>query len=394
MFALATCTLIGLTPLAPWNNGALLTWALSYDPTIRLRSFESLEPQERWLELIEVYELPLDPAWRDTALRVSSDRLTTYFPTESANLRERSGAIERRAREVKSIKVRERIYERGNEEIARKRARLLEDLAASADKPMPVTVIRAWDGIAKAEVVLTFGRGQREVVDAFAVGRPLLAEIGLSSPGEDFQAIRITAESVISPASAPSDFAMAADAPPTSHSIAFGELDTSAVTSPVVIRAFKDPTPGSGVLSLQLELASASLAIDPRYPWFTEFRLYELAKDGTRSREVKPIGSNVLVALGSRTNLSGHDSERGDPLALHSIAFAVGRVEVNQPQPWGYEAEIVRWFGVAPKSMLKSSMKSSNRNSQSRAFDSAASQDSPTTDDPLPEPTTPEIPDA
>jgi hypothetical protein len=356
VFALAACALIGLTPLAPWNNGALLTWALSHDPAIRLRSFESLEPQERWLELIEVYELPLDPAWRDTALRASDSSFSIYFPTDSEKLEVRAAAIDERASKAKKNEDKRKIIEQGSEELVRKRTRLQEDLIATADKPMPLSIVRAWDGIAKKEVVLTLGRGQRAIIDRFKLGKPLLAEIGLSSPGEDFQSRRVTVESVVTSTPAPTDFARAVDAPSSVHSIAFGELDTSAITTPVVIRAVKDPTPGSGVLSLKLEVASTSLAIDAIYPWFTEFRLYELAKDGTRSREVKPIGSNILVAVRSSNDIANAlELFGGSP--LKPIAVAIGRVEVKSPQPWGYEAEIVRWFGVAQKSSLKPSSK-------------------------------------
>ncbi len=365
MFALATCALIGLTPLAPWKSGASLKWALTAYPTLRLRPSESLESQERWLEVIEVYTLPFDPMWTTTVAGANTENMRVYFPTEADKLAYRKATPEERVRRNKE---------------------LLKDLQATSEKPPPLKVMRAWDGIMKTEVVFTFGKGQRAIVDRFKPGKPLQTLIGFAAPGDDFQATRSTVRSITASSKPPSDFAAASDAPSFLHDIAFGEIDLSTQSAPAAISVLKDPAPGSGVLSLAYELPQRATVIDLRYPWYVEFRLFELDKDGKRVREVAFTGVNSLVSIPKRESGELHLDGSRD-------AIANGRIKVKSPQPWGYEAEIVRWFGVAPKSMLKPSSKPGKAIGGDESSGSEASPPSAAEDDPLAVPTTPEIPD-
>lgn len=328
--------------------------------------------------MIEVYTLPFDPAWRETALGARRPGLEACFPNESEKLAER---WEARAKQAKTNADEVRIRRQGDEERARKATALFEDLAASADKDMPLSVMRAWDGIAKAEVVLTFGKGQRAIVDRFKAGKPLRARVVPAAPGEDFQAVRATVRSIASSAKAPSDFAAVGDAAQALQTLAFGEVDTSTLPKPVVIRATKDPAPGSGVLSPALPLPPSAVPIERRYPWYAEFKLFELSKDGKRVREQSFSGANFVACNDGMNRYS------------ESTPIATGRVEVKSPQPWGYEAEIVRWFGVAPKSKLKPAATAATGQSGAAPPPSTPQPDASTPPVLPPAPETPEIPD-
>jgi len=107
----------------------------------------------------------------------------------------------------------------------------------------------------------------------------------------------------------------------------------------VILRPTKDPTPGSGALTLELAEPPSELGIDTAYPWYAEFKLFELGKDGSRAREVRFDGSNAIVAIAT-------------PAAQERRPVARGRVTVKSPVPWGYEAVVVKWFGVAAKDRL------------------------------------------
>ena len=121
------------------------------------------------------------------------------------------------------------------------------------------------------------------------------------------------------------------------------------------MKAVKDPTPGSGLLTLELKEPPPELPIANGYPWYAEFRLFELAKNGSRVREVRFEGDATIVATRPRASETGTSSSSGELEAISSASLpfeAIGRVEIQSPQPWGYEAEVVKWFGVAPKSRL------------------------------------------
>lgn len=352
------------------------------------------EPLNRWLEVVEMYTLPSDPAWRTTALSATtSDGFRELFSEALLELAERQEAIKKRAEGAKRAEDKAKIEKQGKEEIERKKAKLAEGLVATADKPMPLTVLRVWDGVSKSELVLTMGRGQRATIDRFKQGKPLFVEIGLSSPPADFQSFRPTVKAVLASTKAPSDFAAASDAPAGVHELAFGEVNPDALPGPVVVRAVKDPAPGSGALTISIEPPPLLESLNKRYPWYAEFRLYELTKDGKRGREVEFKGPNALSAVAEPTP----PEKLRQPkirLRLDPVLIATGRVEVKSPQPWGYEAEIVRWFGVAPKSKLKSATAGTAGPSGSAAPPSTPQPDASVPPVLPPEPETPEIPDS
>lgn len=348
-----------------------------------------------WLESIEVYSLPWDPEWKAAAERGG-------FP----------GSFRKSAKEIEDLRASLLRRSKGLYLSAPDRAtldlrskKLTEDLCAAADRLMPVTVVRAWDGVQRREVVVTFGRGQRALADRLAGGRPLLVVPGDSRPGDDFQAIRSTIIEIRPSSKVPTELLRAADAPEWVQTSRFGELDNSPLATPVTIVAEKDATPGSGVLTLRLPSPPKELEIDLHYPWYAEFQLFELAKDGRREKQVRFEGSNSLVALRATTSVG--------PASLWDTSkdlrwpVATGRVEVKSPQPWGYEAEIVKWYGVAPRHRLVPDTKRPNPNAKtgnsSKPHDSAGdaplslpNPPDPKTDPPsLPEePKTPSVPES
>jgi hypothetical protein len=265
---------------------------------------------------------------------------------------------------------------------------------------MPLTVVRAWSGTSRTEWILTFGRGQRATAERLTDSRPLLGVIDFARPGDDFQAVRPTIVELRPSSKVPSDFARVRDAPSEVHNLMFGEVDGSGLSDAVVIRTVKDPKPGSGVLRLELMSPPAELGIDARYPWYAEFRLFETAKDGSRSREVKFKGTNAIVAVGPGV-LPGNRAPTVQELADTRVASrGLGQVEVKSPQPWGYEAEIVKWYGVAPKDRLVPDAKGAKAKSAGGGGRTAPTTPAGTpveeTDPPeLPdEPTTPSVPES
>jgi hypothetical protein len=128
-------------------------------------------------------------------------------------------------------------------------------------------------------------------------------------------------------------------------------------------------------------------AMEIGYPWYVEFRLFELDKDGKRTREVDFTGENSLVSVPKRSvdgSLSFEDRFR---------AIAYGRIKVKSPQPWGYEAEPVRWFGVAPKSKLKATANAPSSQPAPAAPHASPQSGAESTPTLPPEPSTPEVPD-
>jgi hypothetical protein len=327
---------------------------------------------ERWLEVIETYAVPFDPEWRGTVEQASSDNIGSFFPKDVNSLAQREAKESERTRKTQD---------------------LLNDLRATASKEMPLTIMRLWDGITKTELCLSFGKSQRGIVNRLKSGKPIRTKLAVAASGEDLQAGRTTIRQILPSATVPSDFAPAAEATWNTWDRMFGELDASQLARVISIRPTKDPAPGSGVLSLRLDLQICDVQLDPRFPWFAEFRLFELAKDGSRNREVPFDGPNCVVAISADQSSARVTRQLNPKINLVDLRVATGQIEVKSPQPWGYEAEIVRWFGVAPKSMLKPSSKPGKVIGGDESSGSDASPPSAAEDDPLAVPTTPEIPD-
>lgn len=318
-----------------------------------------------WLEAIEIYTLPWDPDWKAAAEGGS-------FPY----------SFRRSVKDIESIR-----------DNPSKRKKLDDDLRAAADRLMPLTVVRAWDGIQRKEVILIFGRGQRALADRLAGMRPLLAVIDHSKPGDDFQAVRTTVSEIRPSSRVPSELVRVVDAPDSARVSSFGEIDASLLAAPVKVAAKKNPTPGSGLLTLEVESPPDELQIDTTYPWYAEFRLFEMSKDGVRGKEVRFEGANSLVA--ARNSRRSFYLDPIDPARRPSWEVALGRVEVKSPKPWGYEAEIVKWYGVAPKDRLVPDPKKANKAASKGAATGSVPADNTTAPPPLPEePTTPGVPDS
>lgn len=372
-------------------------WGVESQAEPNGRAARPYSGQESWIEPIEVYTLPWDPEWYATALHAASSGSLDWFGRSADEIAE----ARRRLPSDAGSSSKER------KALAARQQKLFDRLRASAGREMPLTVVRAWSGAGRTELLLTFGRGQRAVADRIDSTKPVLAALGLARPGDDQQAIRTTVAAVLPSSVVPSDLVRLADAPVDLSSRAFGEVDSSALSVPFVIACSKDPTPGSGKLELSIDQPPREMGILTGYPWYAEFRLYELAKDGTRAREVKFEGSNAAVAA-APIHMTPRDHGPMDGAVPDRLRLrAIGRVEVKSPQPWGYEAEIVKWYGVAPKDRLVPHSQSSRSPSGNSRRDrtagpdgsSAPSQPAPPLEESLPaelpeEPTTPDVPAA
>jgi len=293
-----------------------------------------------WLEVIEVYTLPWDPQWREAATKAE---FPSGFRRSAEELERELATLAKRAKDLSPSSPAMKAHRA-------KQQKLLERLRAAADRDVELTVVRAWDGIKRNEVILTFGRGQRALLDRLKPGKPVLGVIDPARPGDDLQAVRTTLAELRQNSSVPSDLLRAADAPEALRELAFGEVDPSALPRAVFIAAKRDTGATTGVFHLEIPRPPIELGISPDHPWYAEFRVHELDRDGTRIREVRFEGASAVVATELRqVGLSGFV---GDRATAPRVDIAIGRFKVKSPHPWGYEAEIVKWYGVAPKDRL------------------------------------------
>ena len=323
--------------------------------------------RDAWVEVLESFDLPDDPDWsaaaRNAETRVlaevrSAERtirrpnplaIAPISPKEAARIERQIEELKERIERAKSSKFgSKKTEEEGWKRIVDSVEKIADSLRAASDRTAPLTVVRLWDGIERKEVVVTLGRGQKAVANRLVPGKPMLASLGTSTVGDDLQAVRETVTALQSARSTPSEFLRAADGAGVLAERGFGEVDSRAQREAVVIRAVKDPAPGSGALTLELAAPPTELGINTAYPWYAEFKLFELGKDGSRAREVRFDGTNSIVAVETQDakQIRQSFSRPGFP--------ARGRVEVKSPVPWGYEAVVVKWFGVAAKDRLVS----------------------------------------
>lgn len=302
-------------------------------------------PSWCWLEAIEIYTVPWDPEWTAAALEAASR--AAVFPS-SGTLVVRMDQFRKSADEFNQRCQNAGTRGRAHDAIRAALVALKEKLKAASEKRYPLTVIVCWDGIAKSTRTLTFGNGQRATAKRFAVGVPVYAEVGLSKPGDDFQGTHVTAGEVNSAKQAPSDYASFASVQSVSHDIQFGELDASSLSKPIVCPVAKSKAAGSGAVefAIPFDLIPAQFNLMPTAPWYVEFMLYELNEVGSRAKEAKFEGSKYAVAT------KGGDQGR--------MLSAVGRLELKKPAPWGYEAELTHYFGVAPAAQLLKSASPGN----------------------------------
>ncbi len=369
--------------------------------------------REVWVEVIESFTLPDDPEWMAAALEAearvrgtvppdaTSNRrdlfrivpgIEAISPTEAARIAKQIEDLDKRIERAKSSKFgSKQTEEQGVTRVVDSVVKIADSLRAAADRPAPLTVVRLWDGIERREVLVALGRGQRALANRLVPGKPVLASIGPSAVGEDFQARRETVNAIQSARSAPSEFLRVEDGSSVLVERGFGEVDSRPQRTAVVLRATKDPSPGSGVLTLELPAPPDELGIDATYPWYAEFKLFELGKDGARAREVSFKGVDAIVAAPRLQDDPGRHRSAKPPLT------ARGRVEVKSPVPWGYEAVVVKWHGLAAKDRLVSTAAGSASAAPPRGAGGASKPAAPSqpTDvtTPLEEPAPPALPE-
>ncbi len=325
-------------------------------------------PNSVWIEAIEEYELPWDPEWEKAAISAaqsleSEDDLRRWFRKTADEL------ITRRKNAGTN--------DRSLDAIAAWKKSLVKTLTASSKRSSPISVLLCWDGIGKHDQVLFFGNGQRATRSKLKVGLIAEAEMEESRPGDDFQGIRSTAATARVTDDPPSDYARFTGVDTELKDLAFGEIDPRALTAPVTKIVEKNPAAGSGHLEFYFDAASLPTEIElmKQYPWYLEFRLFELDQDGGRVREAAFTGSRFAVAI------PGTRGSKGKVGFVIKHSRAIGRVKLKKPAPWGYEMEVVRWFGVADKSKLLLSKKG-NVAPAAPTSDDATTEPEPTADEP------------
>jgi hypothetical protein len=286
----------------------------------------SQEREEVWIEVVEKYVIPSDPRLQWLA----GERFSLEDPSM---FRESAEELAKRAQEIAAAKDARR--KKGLQAALDKwkearRASVEREL--NADRA--VTVVRAWDGIAQRFVVFTLGEGQRSLDRRLMPGVVFRVEWDMARPGDDLQARRWTIQSATEVKQVPSEFARWADVSARRGGDAFGEVSSVGASSTMALRATKAGEVGVGLYQFRLEVPPEEFrSLDTRYPWFCEFRIFELDQDGVRVREVSQSRKSVAAALDR-------------PQSSYSGAHGV--ISIANPVPWGYEVEITRWFGVRP----------------------------------------------
>ncbi len=282
-----------------------------------------------WIEVIETYEIPFDPDWRESALKAAG-----FFRFGSPDdFHEETGSVDR------AEEYAERLRQAGKNERSQKAVlaswqKEVESFGSSAGAARKLFVVRVWDGIQRGSRTLVLGEKQRASFARCKPGAVLNVTLGRSNVPDHLQARgRLTITSVIGGSKHPSDFLFAKDGASQLSEVAFGEIDTARLGGGIHVgTADKDAAAGSGWILVDFNLPR-EVPIDSKAPWYCEFKLVELDKDGTPVKEVHFDGTKYAVAIsGSR---------------------AKALVEVKNPKPFGYVAEAAAWFGVAPKAALK-----------------------------------------
>jgi hypothetical protein len=273
-----------------------------------------------WIEVIETYEIPFDPDWRESALtadiELSVDRRADY----AARL-EQAGTNERAKKAVKAARRKEN-----------------DSFGSSADAARKMFVVRAWNGIKRVPIVLILGEKQRASFARCQPSQLLQVSVGKSNVPDHLQAKgRTTIVAVIGGPRVPTDFLHANEGMPALRDVSFGEVDAAAFNvGTVVCNAQKDPKAGSGIILVTFTLPE-KIPFELASPWYCKFKLMELDKDGAPAKEVQFEGAQIAVAVTGRV--------------------AKARIEVKNPKPYGYSPKATQWFGVAPNTALKATKK-------------------------------------
>lgn len=343
---------------------------------------------ERWLEIVEQYDLPEDPQWRSTAEQV--DKL--FGPRSPAgdsasksrgkgNSKERpsdslnrpggmlgGGAgdpIGRFAAATRSVdqlgEFRKRLEQAGSNERSRQAVitsieREVDRIVSSKDASRKLTVVRAWDGIKRESVCVVLGERQRALAARCKVGAAVWVQMAASNCADHYQANGRPTLLDVKPKQLPSEFLRADEGPAELRALKFGSVDAPSEWSGT---ATKSPTVGSGEFTVSFELPDG-LDIDPGLPWYCEFKLFRLDGSGKRTAETRFTGPAVAVCVstGSKpatTELPGVTGKRtpaGDHLGARPTyaATATAVVEVADPGPHGYVAVGTRLWGARRQS--------------------------------------------
>ena len=336
---------------------------------------------ERWLEVLERYELPADPQWREAAEEV----LELYGPATDSpgaggRARDKSGGAVRRPggllgggaadpvaryqRATGSLEqteeFRKRVTQAGDNERSREAVftsvrREVDRIAQSADAVRKLTVVRGWDGIKREFVCVVLGERQRTVVGKLKPGAVLLAEMAASNCGDHYQAGGRPTIVGVKSKSTPSEFLRADAAPSGLKPFEFGpvECPTDWLGS-----ATKSTEVGSGDISVTFQLPEG-IAIDAGLPWYCEFKLMELDASGRSVGEVQFAGPPHAVCVSTcpkppetkGVGMTGRRRPSGEPEpAVPSYEpLAKARVRIDKPGPHGYAAVAIRAWGVREK---------------------------------------------
>lgn len=284
-----------------------------------------------WIEVIEKYDLPCDP-WLPTIegqLEWENPRLFRGTLAEYQKRRDRlAQTSDPRNRGQASLNK----WKEGRE------ASILKSFSSL----QPVTIVRAWDGIQQCQMYFSLGKGQAQLARQLVDGKVYLVEFDIGRPYDDLQGRRETVSSVEEEDAIPSEFARWADVNHRYASLRFGSLKSPSAQAPTVIAATKVGGVGDGLYAFRIRdpvlLDGISLSF---FPWFCEYEVYELDVDGARgnpamtSARAPAVFAPVLGSTPGREWQSSHE-------------WAEGRFRVDKPSPWGYEIEVVRWFGMVP----------------------------------------------
>jgi len=282
--------------------------------------------EEVWVEVVEKYDVPCDPWLFELEGKILGLQEPTWFRETAKEFAKRAEDVAN-AKDARRKKGLQAAFDKWKDA---RRAFVQREL--NSDRPL--TVIRAWDGIAQRFVVFTLGEGQRTLERRLVPNVVFRVVWDLARPGDDLQGRRWTIQSATEVKQVPSEFARWADVSARRGGDAFGEIASVGVSIPTAMRATKVGDVGVGLYQFRLEGPSHDFApLDTEYPWFCEFRVFELDQAGSRTRE---------VSQGRKSVAAWWAPDRKD------WTEARGIISIANPVPWGYEVEITRWFGVRP----------------------------------------------
>jgi hypothetical protein len=305
--------------------------------------------QEVWVEVIESFELPTDPAWFRAATDVAR-RFSDKGAFGVSVIRRFEAATS--SRELLA-EFQERLSRAGSNERSKKAVytsieKEVERIVASAEKTQWLGVVRGWDGIAAKEVVYILGERQRGVFRRCRPGQILAVTTSRSNCADHLQSSgRPTMLTAASGRRVPSEFLRVESDAPELRTVAFGTVDLGAVASGDWIgEAARSEGVGNTEVLVSFELPKGAV-IESGFPWYCKFDLFERNADGTRGASVKFEGSEFAVCVSTAPpppEVGGLRGTRGPSSDYTGVAGS--RVVVRQPAQYGYEAVATAAWGV------------------------------------------------